>query len=113
MVDLSLVGDQFTWRNGSTPPSTSMMDMGLVSTDREEHFRDVLLKLLPLPISDCHLYLVEVRGGGGVWCVARVPLNLKICDSRRRALWIKYVVGGLVTSLLGLQVLYLLANLKP
>jgi hypothetical protein len=65
LVDLSLVGDQFTWSNGSAPPSMSMIDMGLVSTDREEHFRDVLLKLLPLPISDCHPYLVEVRGGGG------------------------------------------------
>ena len=62
LVDLPLVGGQYTWYSGTTPPSMSKIDRVLVSSDWEEHYPDVLLKPLPRPISDHHPLLVKVRG---------------------------------------------------
>ena len=79
LIDLLLVGGCFTWSSGTTPPSMSRIDRALVSLDWEAHYSDVLLRLLPQPISDHHPLLMVAGGMVGV----KVLLSLRICGSRK------------------------------
>ena len=66
MVDLPLEGGSYTWSSGTNQPAMSKIDKALVTPDWEDHFRDVIQRILPRPISDHSPILLEagamVRG---------------------------------------------------
>ena len=62
LIDLPLEGGSYTWSSGSDQPSMSRIDRVLVSHDWEEQYPYVTQRILPRPVSDHFLILMEVGG---------------------------------------------------
>ncbi|KAL4632523.1 hypothetical protein ACB092_04G057200 [Castanea dentata] len=62
LVDLPLVGGEYTWFRGSENPSMFRINSFLVFADWEDHFLDVIQRSLPCVISDHYPLLVEAGG---------------------------------------------------
>ena len=60
LIDLSLEGESYTWSSGTNQPSMSRIDRALVTSDWEEHYPDVIQRILPHPISYYNTILLEV-----------------------------------------------------
>ena len=75
LVDLPLEGGSYTWLSGTNQPAMSKIDRALVTPDCEDHFPDVIQRILPRPILDHSPILLEAGG----WQGGKVRLDLKIC----------------------------------
>ena len=59
LIDMPLKGASYTWSSGSDQPLMSRIDKILVSHDWEDHYPDVIQRVLPRPILDHFPILVE------------------------------------------------------
>ena len=62
LLDLPVEGGSYTWSSSSDQPLMSRIDRVLVSHDWEDHYSDVIQRVLPCPILDHFPILVEARG---------------------------------------------------
>ena len=75
LIDLPLEGGSCTWSTGTNQPSMFRIDRSLITHDWEEHYSDLIQRILPHPISDRSLILLEAGG----MARGRVLSGLKTC----------------------------------
>ena len=103
LIDLPLEGGQFTWFSGTNNPSMSTIDRASVSTDWEEHFSDIIQRVLRHPISYHNPLLLDagdlVRGKSPIRFENKW-LKKEGCVERMQAWWDWYSFSGMPSFVL-------------
>uniref|UniRef100_A0A2N9J2H5 Reverse transcriptase domain-containing protein n=1 Tax=Fagus sylvatica TaxID=28930 RepID=A0A2N9J2H5_FAGSY len=114
-VDLPLHGGEYTWCNGFFDPSMSLIDRVMVSLAWEDHYLDVVRKLMPRPLLDHHPILLEAGGmARGKSSFKFENMWLKRLDfvDRVRGWWSNYTYTGTPSFVLAQKLKALNGDLK-
>jgi exonuclease III len=115
LIDIPLVGGQFTWSNNQEDEIWSRIDRFLMSPSWEDHYPDVMQKRLPRVCSDHFPLLLECedsRGGKKYFKFENMWLKYEGFVDKVKSWWDSYTYEGLPSFALANKLKSLKLDLK-